>query len=394
MDARLFDNTQFMPMDDSVDDKGIRNLTFRPVVSTLSCPQCLEKNELNKKDLAEHSIYDVFDKEPVLVHISRQRYKCKICGATFSAGDDPYPDKCSVSKTFCSYLSQQFIKDSSLTYAATEVKYGISSTTAAKALNDYVEQYGKTMIISLQPCYRIMFAPFKYENAVRCCVCGTDNDERNVILGFLENYTAEAMTEYINKNMVVDGIDAIFCAFVPEVVAGLKVAFPNTELVVAPESIKRHIDSFIADSGDGLFNEKTKCLNALKTVMSTKYYKSTDLLDAVVAWETSLPESLEQGLCQLCSDIGRCIQECHNAAAYDENEFSVSEIMNTISLFRKHKTPYGAMIFRIMFSNPHVYVQTKQTPMGAFLNEYSFKPHIAGMQNFCVEIETLTALKV
>lgn len=393
MDSRLFDTTQFTPLSDTVEN-DIRNLVFSPVINQRVCPNCMSEEGLNKKDLAEHVVLDVLDKEPVRVHISRQRYKCKNCGTTFTSGEDPYTDKCSVSDAFRDYLSQQMLKDNDFTYALAETKYGISPTTATKALNEYVEKYRKSVIISLQPCYRIMFVPFMYENTVHGCVCGTDNDDRNVILGFIENYTETAITEYITVNIDIHCVDVIFCAFVPDVVMGLRKAYPKIELAVMPNSITKHINSFLQDTGDGLFNEKAKCLSTLKQLLIDEYSNVDDFLSAVEDWEERIPQELGGKFDVLCSDLGKCIGECYNASSYDEDEFSVSSILDIISKFRKHKTPYGTMTFRIMFSNPHVYEQTKQTPMGVFMNTYSFRVSLPGIRNYCIYMKELANLDI
>ncbi len=171
-------------MDDVQNSHGFRKLNIRPVATDIFCPNCSETALIIKKDLARHTVYDVFCGEPVEVEVVRQRYRCRGCGCTFTSSGDPYTLKSHVTQAFGDFLSQKMLK----------------------------------LVISLQQCYRLIFYPFKYEKQIRCCVCGTGDADRNVILGIIDDYSADSIRNFINAKISSSAVMTVFCALIPNIV--------------------------------------------------------------------------------------------------------------------------------------------------------------------------------
>ena len=391
MDHRLLDPAAFMLLDDGTDDMDIRAIHIQPVKNA-QCPRCGETEQLTKKDHTAHQVLDVHEKQAIRVTVERQRYRCKTCGCTFSAGEDPYPEKAHISSAFAAYLAEAMMKDKALTYAKVQSMFGVSPTYASEAVSDYVNSFSQSMILSLQPCYRVIFSPFLYEQRVRCCVCGTADDDRNVILGFLDEYTPEAITNFVNSQLQTEDVQAVFCALIPEMVTALKAALPDAAVLVNPVSIQRSIAALVKDIGDGLYNEKVNCLNDLKALLAVDYPKFSDFQDAMDQWEQSIPDTLQVVMYPLVGNMAKCLEECYNASQYEEDEFSIKTVMDTISLFRKNNIPYDIMKYRILFQNPYLLKQVQSTPYGTYMEATILQREPTGYRNFKVDIAFLPML--
>lgn len=388
MKADILDLSKYEILEDALNRNGFRKLNITPVSPVVICSNCNETEEIVKKDLTRHTVYDIFSKEPIEVVVVRQRYRCNACGCTFTSTGDPYPPKSHVTQEFGAFLSQKMLQDTSLTYTAVKDLYGISQTYISEALGLYAKEMDK-LIISMQECYRLIFYPFEYEKKIRCCICGTDDGDRNVILGILDDYSIESIKSFINTKVTnASEIMTVFCALIPGVVGMLHNVLPDSEIVINPISIQRKIKTISVDTGDGFYNAKIGLLNKLKELMEKQYENYTEFCNAYNQWKCAIPIELQPVLSEFVADISTCLQECYNASQYEENEFDISTVMSVISAFRKNNVPYGIMCLRILFVNPYVLSQVKASQYGNYMRE-AYRLKTFGIENYAIDIKML-----
>lgn len=392
MDESFFDSTKYEFLTDTYNNEHIRSISIRPVNPLKKCTQCSATETLVKRGNTSHTVLDIYEKEPIEVTITRERYRCKECDISFTTEGDPYTEKCHISQEFKKFVAQKIIQDSSLTYKAVGKMYGVSEQSIKDALSEHKKETEK-LIISVQPCYRLIFLPFRYEKLNRCCVCGTDDSDRNVILDFIDDYSVKSIKKYLNTKVAAPSdIMTTFCALNPDVVALLHSETPNTEVAISPTSIMQHFEELSNDKGDNLYNMKVNSINSLKKILlknsSSKY---DDFCKNFTQWMTDVPAQLEKAFQELTSKISSCLQECFSATQYDENEYGISEVTDAISHFRKLNSPYGAMCYRILFQNEFMKDQLKASHLGSYMS-FTTEYREFGIRNYAVDIKTLYKL--
>ena len=127
-------------------------------------------------------------------------------------------------------------------------------------------------------------------------------------------------------------------------------------------------------------------------LLNKQYAAYDDLSKAFAVWKTPVPAILEATLYELIEDISACLHECCNTSQYEENEFGISTVMNTINVFKKHNTPYGIMTLRILFENPYILNQVKASPLGNYIQNMLHNFSRTGIENYAIDIKMLSRL--
>ena len=369
----MFDQSKFVLLEETRSSYGIRLLCVSPLAAKCICPRC-GAEQYNKKETSFRTVLDIEVKEPVEVHIRQQRLVCKNCQKSFTPDNGVYPQRCNYSNDFRDFVAQQYLKDPTLTYTSLAERYNTSTKYVADAVNECSNRAQKTIIKSVAPCDRLIFSPVKYEDEIRCVVCGADTDDNNLLLDILDAYTAKSVQDFLSAYNGRDILSVVFCAMSPSIVKAIReLQLEGVEVAIDSDSIGRRI--WHCQKIDENVNTKTGsvALNKLHAITKTQYNSGDKFVAAVNEWLESLDEELRTPLRPLANEFIDCAEECLNTFAYQKELFEISTVMGIVERFRKQKVLYGIMKNRILLQNPYVAEKLKSTQEGRFMDATGFK---------------------
>lgn len=385
--SAIFQEDRYKISSDATNENGVREMLVESICEPYMCFTCTDDNFV-KRSKEKRTVLDVHEKQAVRITLERQSYRCKTCGKTFFAQNDPYPEKMHVTPDFADFVSQRLIQERSATLRVLSEKYGVSTMLLSNAINNYIDDFNHN-VYSVQECHTIMFYPFEYERKERCFVCGIDDENNNVLLGVLDEYNAKEIERFVSeKIMHSDKAETVFCDLNEEVIFCLGDIFPKATIAVNRQLLLRRLKKLIVDTGDGLYNAKNSAVESLEAVLTTS---SCDNLHKRIAdWLTGLHTDIRPIFTDIIDVILFHPYECIEGFKLKSDDSVAADLVKLIRSFKSLKTSYRLVKLRMLLTNEAVKNQIKETRYGSYINVALVNNE--SRKDYCVDIKTLLCI--
>lgn len=384
MQEVLFQADRYKINSDTTNENDVREMLFESVCEPVVCYWCTG-DDFIKRSKQRRTVLDVHENQVVRVTLERQSYRCKCCGKTLFAQKDPYPEKMHVTSGFADFVSQRLVQERESTLTTMSERYGVSKPVLSNAINDYIDNFNHKVYF-VQKCHTIIFYPFEYEHKERCFVCGIGDDNKNVLLGVLDEYNAEEIECFVSDKIEDrEDVITVFCDLNEEVIYTLWDMFPDAVIAVNEQLLVDRLNRLTVDNGDGLYNYK---LLAIKSLQDVLYSSSAENADRNIRdWFSSLRPELKQVYNGIVDTILFHSAECADGFKLTSDEKLVESLTMLIRKFKSLKTPYRLVKLRMLLTNEAVKNQLKVTKYGTYMQvaiSIDNRP-----KDYCVDMDSL-----
>lgn len=365
MDYRKLDPGKYDISEGETLENGTRQIIISYREERRFCEECLSADVV-KKCPSTRKVLDVVDKKPVQYAITRYRYRCKGCKRTFIP-EDLYDPKVRIAPEFGKFLAQKMLQDNLTEKQATKT-YGVSTTYVSEAIHGYEQEF-EDKVLAIASCHTLAFYPFVYSNLVRCCVIGTDYYDKNVLVGILPDYASETIAQFIRKKVPdVKDLKFIYCDLNPDVFKRLSSEFPKTKVMILHDRLIYHCCKLNNDTGDGLFNDKSKHIKKFNAIVCSADASSEPLRVALEKWWSETPGSIRSHFLPLWNQIEGCLDGCENSTISNEMKEKISTMLDIIKAFRKNNIQFDIMILKTWFKDDAAIRMVKRTAFGKYMS--------------------------
>ncbi len=326
----------------------LSRIALRYLPEAKQCPRCQSPN-IVKKTISKRVVLDIIDNRPIEVTILKQRYKCKNCGHTFVVKDAlDYPEHMHVTTAALDRFATQILDDPEIVISTFGEQFQIGRTTISEAVQKKIQELSK-QTSSVAPCIYIYYVPFYFTGKERCAIVGVDENECELLLDILEEYSPRGLESFFPKTYgFKDDIELLFCKLEAIFVKLIREQF-KTDVAILRSCIQKELQKAKEDQEDGLYNKKLDALYNLKFLIE----KSGEMRFRYdfVEWFENLTEPLQQSFKPLFQAFLECIKEDANIVNYYTYEPSMKKLMEIISKYRKDHASFTTMAFRLLYAN-------------------------------------------
>lgn len=332
---------------DRSDEKRVQVVDLKQNDMPTECPMCGSEQTVIHKPNQVTTLRDFYGDRPSIIHIHRDRRRCKQCGKTFFPGK-PLPDR-KMSDSFINSVLQELLSDKSKKNSTVGRKYGVSKSTVSKIANDFLEEKGEQTRSVDEDCNIIFFYPFEYEHRLRCAVIGDGDFQDKRLLCILNNYDQQEICRFCKEKVCQkDSVEYTFSAADRMLLDDLHGMFPEAVRSVLIEYSQYLIDNLSVDMLDGLFSKKLEALKEFRRMLRNS--NSASFANNFTKWHDALKDGLDLVLSQLIYLVESCLPEWENACDYSKEETDCKQFLELIGEFRSHNVPFEMMKLRIMYA--------------------------------------------
>lgn len=349
-------------------DETERILYVHEIAKPTICPNCTSENFNRKGKVASRSVYDILDKQPVKLFITRHRYLCKECHRSFI--EDLYPEKIKYTDNYENYIAQTMINEN-LSYRETAQRYGISIGFISEVLDSYIKRF-KNQKFQLESCKYLYFHKFFYHGTACCCVCGSNHDDGSnlKLLEIYDEYSPKLAEIVFKKLSSIDSVKVIFHDYEPPMTAALKSEFKRHVVIIHRQNFLDQIHEIEKEKNRSTnFDPDGKIANQ---ILQYTNYITKNLCGINVAFHLKnelfkKAQEVQDTFSDLISKIDSYSTAFRNLRQYREAEINASPITNLIKNFNDNNTDFQVMYIRMMILSKALRKKLKKTYLGTYL---------------------------